>query len=116
MKRNARRNDMRRALLWISSLALACALVIGGMSIGGLESRNANAIAETAQTAAAEPVSDPSPAVYVAQKNSNSVVGVITNVQDWNRSTGEVEETMYAQGSGVVIQEGGYVLTNYHVI
>ena len=116
MKRNARRNDMRRALLWISSLALACALVIGGMSIGGLESRNANAIAETAQTAAAEPASDPSPAVYVAQKNSNSVVGVITNVQDWNRSTGEVEETMYAQGSGVVIQEGGYVLTNYHVI
>ena len=97
-------------------MALACALVIGGMSIGGLNNRIVSAVAEPAQAVAAEPVSDPSPAVYVAQKNANSVVGVITNTQSWNRSTGEVEETMYSQGSGVVIQEGGYVLTNYHVI
>ena len=97
-------------------MALACALVIGGMSIGGMDNRIADAIAEPAQVTAAEPVSDPSPAVYVAQKNANSVVGVITNTQSWNRSTGEVEETMYSQGSGVVIQEGGYVLTNYHVV
>ena len=116
MKRNGNRSSKRRALLWISSMALACALVIGGMSIGGLDNRIADAIAEPAQITAAEPVSDPSPAVYVAQKNANSVVGVITNTQSWNRSTGEVEETMYSQGSGVVIQEGGYVLTNYHVV
>ena len=116
MKRNGNRSSQKRALLWISSMALACALVIGGMSIGGLDNRIADAIAEPAQITAAEPVSDPSPAVYVAQKNANSVVGVITNTQSWNRSTGEVEETMYSQGSGVVIQEGGYVLTNYHVI
>ena len=116
MKRNGNRSSKRRALLWISSMALACALVIGGMSIGGLDNRIANAMAEPAQITAAEPASDPSPAVYVAQKNANSVVGVITNTQSWNRSTGEVEETMYSQGSGVVIQEGGYVLTNYHVV
>ena len=116
MKRIGNRSSKKRALLWISSMALACALVIGGMSIGGVNNRIASAIAEPAQAVAAEPASDPSPAVYVAQKNANSVVGVITNVQSWNRSTGEVEETMYSQGSGVVIQEGGYVLTNYHVI
>ena len=116
MKRNGNRSSKWRALLWISSMALACALVIGGMSIGGMDNRIADAIAEPAQVTAAEPVSDPSPAVYVAQKNANSVVGVITNTQSWNRSTGEVEETMYSQGSGVVIQEGGYVLTNYHVV
>ena len=116
MKRNGNRSSKWRALLWISSMALACALVIGGMSIGGLDNRIANAMAEPAQITAAEPASDPSPAVYVAQKNANSVVGVITNTQSWNRSTGEVEETMYSQGSGVVIQEGGYVLTNYHVV
>ena len=116
MKRNGNRSSKWRALLWISSMALACALVIGGMSIGGLDNRIADAIAEPAQVTAAESVSDPSPAVYVAQKNINSVVGVITNTQSWNRSTGEVEETMYSQGSGVVIQEGGYVLTNYHVV
>ena len=116
MKRIGNRSSQKRALLWISSMSLACALVIGGMSIGGLDNRIANAIAEPAQASAAEPASDPSPAVYVAQRNANSVVGVITNVQNWNRSTGEVEETMYSQGSGVVIQEGGYVLTNYHVV
>ena len=116
MKRNGNCSSKRRALLWISSMALACALVIGGMSIGGMDNRIADAIAEPAQVTAAEPVSDPSPAVYVAQKNANSVVGVITNTQSWNRSTGEVEETMYSQCSGVVIQEGGYVLTNYHVV
>ena len=116
MNRIGNRSSKKRALLWISSMALACALVIGGMSIGGVNNRIASAIAEPAQAVAAEPASDPSPAVYVAQKNANSVVGVITNVQSWNRSTGEVEETMYSQGSGVVIQEGGYVLTNYHVI
>ena len=90
MKRIGNRSSKKRALLWISSMALACALVIGGMSIGGLDNRIANAIAEPAQAAASEPVSDPSPAVYVAQKNANSVVGVITNIQNWNRSTGEV--------------------------
>ena len=116
MKRIGNRSSKKRALLWISSMALACALVIGGMSIGGVNNRIASAIAEPAQAVAAEPASDPSPAVYVAQRTANSVVGVITNVQNWNRSTGEVEETMYSQGSGVVIQEGGYVLTNYHVV
>ena len=82
--------NAKRALLWISSLALACALVVGGISIGQMDNRVANAVAETAQITAAEPASDPSPAVYVAQKNANSVVGVIANQQSWNRSTGEV--------------------------
>ena len=102
----------RRGLLLIASLMLAFAIAIcGAMTAGGFLSNKA-AYAE----AAAEPVSDPSPAVYVAQKNASSVVGVITNTQQWDRSSGEVKETMYAQGSGVVIKEGGYVLTNYHVI
>lgn len=116
MKRNANRIEKKRALLWISSLALALALAVGGLSIGSLLRENSIATAETAQVASAEPVSDPSPAVYVAQKNANSVVGVVAGTQTWNRSTGEVEETPRSQGSGVVIAEGGYVLTNYHVV
>lgn len=102
----------RRGLFLVASLMLAFAIAICGvMTAGGLLSNKA-AYAE----AAAEPAADPSPAVYVAQKNAASVVGVITNTQQWDRSSGEVKETMYAQGSGVVIKEGGYVLTNYHVI
>lgn len=116
MKRNANRIEKKRALLWISSLTLALALAVGGLSIGSLLRENSIATAETAQVASAEPVSDPSPAVYVAQKNANSVVGVVAGTQTWNRSTGEVEETPRSQGSGVVIAEGGYVLTNYHVV
>ena len=104
-----------RGLFLIASLMLAFAIAFcGAMTAGGLLSNKA-AIAETATTAS-EPTSDPSPAVYVAQKNANSVVGVITYTQTWDRSSGEVEETTYAQGSGVVIQDGGYILTNYHVI
>ncbi len=61
------------------------------------------------------PISDPSPAAYVAQKNANSVVGVLTFTDQWSR-TGGIQSTNTSQGSGVVIREGGYILTNNHVI
>ena len=116
MKRNFRKHSPKRTLVWISSMALACMIALCGFNAGALVG-GSHAIAETsAQVIAAEPVADPSPAIYVSQKNMNSVVGVITNTQQWDRSSGEVKETLYSQGSGVVIQEGGYVLTNYHVI
>jgi len=101
------RNNKR--LYLFTSLALVAMLMLTGVNAGLLADAAAHA-------EMAAPVSDPSPAIYVAQKNTNSVVGVITNTQEWNRNSGEVEETLYSQGSGVVIMEGGYVLTNYHVI
>ena len=117
MKNMNRKHGSRRALLWGMSMALACMIALCGFNVGAYLTNGAKAFAEAdAQALAAQPASDPSPAIYVSQKNANSVVGVITNKQEWNRSSGEVKETMYAQGSGVVIREGGYVLTNYHVI
>ena len=110
MKRNFK---PRRALIWITSAALVCAFALCGVNAGILV-QNVSAYAEAVQLA--EPAADPSPAIYVAQKNASSVVGVLTYHQDWNRNTGNVEETLYSQGSGVVIEKGGYVLTNYHVI
>ena len=101
-----------KRFLWILSIVTALALVITTANVIG--AMNKIAIAE--ELMYAEPQADTSPAIYVAWKNANSVVGVITNKQDWNRSSGEVEETMYSQGSGVVIAEGGYVLTNNHVV
>jgi len=62
------------------------------------------------------PTQDPSPAIYVYQKNNDSVVGVITLEEFWIREYGRVEESEVSMGSGVVIREGGYVLTNHHVI
>ena len=59
---------------------------------------------------------DTNPAIAVAKNTTHSVVGVITNEQGWNRRTGETTEEMIGQGSGVVIREGGYILTNQHVV
>ena len=100
-------------MIWVMSAALVCAFGLCGVN-AGLLAKNVSAYAETMQLAM--PAADPSPAIYVAQKNANSVVGVITYTQEWNRNTNNVEETMYSQGSGVVIADGGYVLTNYHVV
>lgn len=58
---------------------------------------------------------DPSVAVYVAQKNASSVVGVKSSIETWSK-TSDVVTTPYSQGSGVVIKDGGYILTNYHVV
>lgn len=101
----------RKSMNVFLALTLVCALAFGGGFTANLLTGNAPAVAEETV-----PATDPSPAIYVTQKNANSVVGVLTNEQTWNRSTGEVEDEPVSQGSGVVIAEGGYVLTNYHVI
>lgn len=110
-RRNHRRNSRGATLL--AALMLVCALAIG--SVFALNAAPKAASAEATQAQVGAPVIDTSPAVYVAEKNANSVVGIITNTQGWDRTYG-VQDRMMAQGSGVVIQEGGYVLTNYHVI
>lgn len=108
-----KRRNSRRLLIWVTSLALVCAFGLVGVNAGILV-KNVSASAETA--AVAEPVSDPSPAIYVMQKNASSVVGVIGYTQEWDRNSNNVVETMYAQGSGVVIADDGYILTNNHVV
>ena len=74
-----------RGLFLATSFVLALAIAFcGALTAGGLLN-NKKAVAETTTetttTTATEPESDPSPAVYVAQKNANSVVGVITYTQ-----------------------------------
>lgn len=117
MKTNRTRENRRaranRGYALLTMLALVCALAVGGTF--ALTGGNRTAVAETTQVEVAEPTEDTSPAIYVAQKNANSVVGIITSTEGWSRSTG-VQNTPVSQGSGVVIAEGGYVLTNNHVI
>ena len=112
-KMNVKRARRNRGYALIATLALVCALAVGGTF--ALTGGSRAAIAETTQVEVSAPTEDTSPAIYVAQKNANSVVGIITSTEGWSRSTG-VQNTPVAQGSGVVIAEGGYVLTNYHVI
>ncbi len=110
-RKNHRRN--RRGGTLLAALMLVCTLAIG--SVFALSTAPKAASAEATQAQIGAPVIDTSPAIYVAEKNANSVVGIITNTQGWDRTYG-VQDHMMAQGSGVVIAEGGYVLTNYHVI
>ena len=117
---NIKRSDRRRArknngVMLLMSLVLVSVLALGGLFTLGNATLNRAASAEAGEAPVSVPTSDESPAIYVAQKNANSVVGIITNTEGWSRSSG-VQNTMIAQGSGVVIAEGGYVLTNYHVI
>ena len=114
MKERREKNTRRNGMTLLLSLMLVCALALMGGSMAGLlGEKNPTAYAES--TSVAEPTEDTSPAIYVAEKNINSVVGVITNSQTWDQSKGVIDEPV-AQGSGVVIAEGGYILTNYHVI
>ena len=94
---------MKKSISKLFTLILAAMLVVGLLAF--------NAGAET--TAAA---GDPSPAIAVYQKTSNSVVGIITNTQTWDANTRKVVDEPLAQGSGVVIAEDGYIVTNNHVI
>lgn len=87
--------NLKKCMAWMLSLCLLLSC--------------AGALAEA-------PASDPSPAIYVAQKTASSVVGVITKEQIWDRAYGKTREGTVSMGSGVVIREGGYVLTNNHVI
>lgn len=73
-------------------------------------------VTATNSSAASYEIADTSPAIYVAQKNADSVVGVITNVEMWSRGSTSATTETYSEGSGVVIADGGYILTNYHVV
>ena len=117
--KNLRKNRRNNGKVLFTALTMACAVAIGGAFALNTAPAAMVASAEATEATAAAPVAAPmmdtSPAIYVNEKNANSVVGIITNTEGWSRNYG-VQESMLAQGSGVVIAEGGYVLTNYHVI
>ena len=107
-----KKNNRKQGVLLLASLLLLSAAV----GLSGIVVNPFAQVVASAEAVAAAPVADASPAIYVSQKNANSVVGIETSTDTWNRSTGEIESTPTSQGSGVVIAEDGYVLTNNHVV
>lgn len=103
MKRN--QITTRKVFAVLITLSLMVVAFGGGMSLA-----SSSAVAESNA-----PAVDPSPAIAVVQKTANSVVGISSYTQQWTRENG-MTDTLYSQGSGVVIADGGYILTNYHVI
>ena len=99
----------------VLTVALVLVTVMSCMIATGNAAPNTTETPSQAEMPMQNPATDDSPAIYVAQKNENSVVGIITNTETWDRTNG-VQNIPRAQGSGVVIADGGYVLTNNHVI
>ena len=97
---------------WRRGVALAMALAFAG----GAAALSGVSAALAADVEPAAQVRETSPAVYVSQRNERSVVGVLTRAQSWNRASGEAEYVTVGEGSGVVLRQGGYILTNNHVV
>lgn len=96
----------------IISLCCAAACVVGGFAMGS----NMKTSAQAESAPAAETSSYVSPVQNVAANCIDSVVGVITSVEQWNPSSGSLEGTEAGEGSGVIISADGYIVTNNHVI
>ena len=101
----------------LSLIAVATVFTMVGTGIGATAMRT-NALAEATPQAEEIDTADysASPAVAVYEKCSESVVGVITSSESYSRATGNVEKTEVGEGSGIVISDDGYILTNNHVI
>ena len=92
------------------SLVIALALVVA--SVGGYCYMNQPAQAESAgsETATYYSVAD------IAERVRPAVVQVISMTKVWNPHTGETTETELGYGSGVYIDDRGYIVTNNHVV
>lgn len=101
----------------LSLIAVATVFTMVGTGIGATAMQT-NALAEATPQAEEIDTADysASPAVAVYEKCSESVVGVITYSESYSRTTGNVEKTEVGEGSGIVISDDGYILTNNHVI
>lgn len=109
----------------ISLIAVAAIFTMVGTGIGANTAAN-NALAdatteettETTETTAEDTTDESavSPAIAVYEKASDSVVGVITYTEQWVRSSNDVQKSEVGEGSGVVISDDGYILTNNHVV
>ena len=122
----------RKKRTWprVAALLLACALVGGGAGVGGaLLVRQAGPAAQApASTGTVIYEGTGTPTVVEMSKiqqgklltpaevyasNENSVVGIVTQVTTniWGQQVAQA-----ASGSGFVLTQDGYIVTNYHVI
>ena len=123
----AHRPKRSRRVLKTAALLCACLMVSGAAGLGGgflalslwggAEAPAAQAEAPAAVPAVSAPAQSSADAMTVSQvvnAVSDSVVAINTEVQTTNFFMQQV--TGQAAGSGVIISQDGYLLTNNHVI
>lgn len=126
-------HGLRTFLLAFAGAALACVIGLGGFGIwqatmGGSSSDGASSVqlgsSDSSSIDATDAESDQTLAEAVAQKCLPSVaaIDVYTNQSSYGygygygSSTDAGTLTQSSLGSGVVLSEDGYIITNYHVI
>lgn len=110
------KHNSHRQFRAIGMVAVALVFMMVGALVGGTWNRD-GVLAEAENTTQTESrVVYESPVKSVAANCIDSVVGVITNTQSWDRSSGQVTTTEMSEGSGVVIDNDGHILTNNHVV
>lgn len=117
-----RKTGVKIFLLGFLGAVVACALAFGVYSALGKNSSSVTLGSDGSGTNITVTGDDATLAEAVAQKALPSVVNINvytasqSQVQGFMRSSSTQEYTQSSLGSGVILSDDGYILTNYHVI
>ena len=105
------KNGLRK---WALVLALAMVVASIGVSVHLANPASAETALDPTDPASVYTSANPIP--DIAERVRPAVVQVISMTKVWNPYTGETTETELGYGSGVYIDDRGYIVTNNHVV
>ena len=105
------KNGLRK---WALVLALAMVVASIGVSVHLANPATAETALDPTDPASVYTSANPIP--DIAERVRPAVVQVISMTKVWNPYTGETTETELGFGSGVYIDDRGYIVTNNHVV
>lgn len=114
------KESSQKTFITLTALVAGSSGLLGGVIGGTLISKNQQettptTAAQVSQTSTTTSVVNESLADVVAQISS-SVVEINTVIESESQGPFRRSQTAYGAGSGVIVTEDGYIVTNYHVI